>query len=279
MKIAALLILCMTIVAFAEVRSGTPGQNPPSSLRGTYTVEEVIVIDLSGAYGMALQDDVTDIGWVCSYGALLNFEYDLSLGMATGNDFAITDGIDPDDTGYCSDYTAGSQWFFGQWEPSAIGVFDDTGNYMKLLDGPVAWDRVCGVDASNGYIYASTFREPYEIGWGAYTGSETSVTWTTAPYASVSGMAVYGMNLFVCCQIVDADNIFIFDINPDGSVNITPVWSCEFIEEDMTGAGGIDFDGQYLWLYPQNTDLYKLNIDWIPGALEQSTWGEIKAGF
>jgi hypothetical protein len=279
-KTAAILLLCVALVAFAEVRTGTPGgHNPPATTRGTYTVEEVIVAGLAGGYGLALQDDVADRAWIVSWDALLNFEYDLSIGIQTGNDFAITDGIDPDDEGYCSDYAAGSQWFFGQWVASGAGVFDDTGSYMKFLDGPATWDRICGVDAGDGYIYASTFYPPDEIAWAAYTGVETSVTWTTASFVSVSGMAVYDGFLFVCCQILSADNIFIFELNPDGSPVMTPVWSTEFTEEDMDGAGGIDYDGTYLWLYPQNTDLYKLSIDWNPGALDQSTWGEIKANF
>lgn len=279
MKIAAMLMLCLALAAFAEVRSGTPGHNVPSLFKGTYTVEEIIVIDLSGGYGMAVQDDVADRAWIHSWSALENYEYDISTGIPTGNAFPITEGIDPDDQGYCDEYSGGSQWFFGHWVASEIGVFDDVGNFVKIIDGPGAWDRVCGVGAGNGFIYASTFYPPDEIGWGTYTGSETSVSWTTAAFASVSGMAVYGMNLFVCCQIIDADNIFIFDINPDGSVNMTPVWSCEFVDEDMEGAGGIDYDGEFLWLYPQNTDLYKLSIDWTPGALDQSTWGEIKTSF
>jgi hypothetical protein len=279
-RTAAVLLLCTAIASFAGIRTGvSDGHNPQASCRGTYTIEDIIIVGLAGGYGMAIQDDVADRAWVVSWDALYNYEYDLALGIPTANEFEITDAIDPDDEGYCSDYAGGSQYFFGHWQSSGMGVFDDSGIYMKFIDGPATWDRICGVDAGGGFLYASTFYPPDEIGWAAYTGTEASVTWTTAAFASISGMSVWDGYLFVCCQLVGEDNIFIFEINPDGSPNLTPVWSTEFTDEDMSGAGGVDYDGTYLWLYPQNTDLYKLSIDWTPGALDQSTWGEIKAAF
>ncbi|MCD4701256.1 MAG: hypothetical protein K8S24_05290 [Candidatus Aegiribacteria sp.] len=205
-----------------------------------------------------------------------NIEYDVSIGIATGNTWAITDGVDADDQAFC-EYTSGNQFFFGDYVTNSIGVFDDVGAFVKFIPGPAAWPvKIMGMGAGHDMLYCSG-NSGTEIAWGSYTGTEASVTWTTAAWASVYGMAVYGDNLFMCCSLTGEDNIFIFYINADGSVNMTPVWSCEFIED--TTNGGIDWDGQYLWVYSQNEDLYKLDIDWSPGALDETTWGEIKTSF
>lgn len=270
-----LVLLCVVAVVSAETRHGVPGWNEPASVRGWYTVEAVLVGGMDGAYGLAIQDDVTNSIWISEWDVPMNIEYSMQYGSATGNSFAITEGVDPDDAGFC-EYASGDQFFFGHWGSSAAGIFDTSGEFFRFLDGPTSWDRICGIGAGGGFLYASSFMAD-EIAWAAYTGTESSVTWTTATFASVSGMSVWGDYLFVCCQITGADNLFIFQINGDGSVNMTPIWSCEFIEEDMSAAGGIDFDGSYVYLFPQNTYLYKLDIDWAPGALEQSTWGAIKA--
>jgi hypothetical protein len=104
------------------------------------------------------------------------------------------------------------------------------------------------------------------------------VTWTTGSFATVSGVAVYGDYLFVCTQVAGSDNIFIFELNSDGSPNMTPVWSCNFTEDADGPNGGIDFDGQYLWVYPQNDNIYKLDID-FDVSLQTDTWAGIKTAF
>ena len=90
-------------------------------------------------------------------------------------------------------------------------------------------------------------------------------------------MAVYGDFLFLCNGEIGTDNLFIFEINSDGSVNLTPVWSAEFTEIGDGANGAIDYDGTYLYVYPQNDLVYKLDIDWV--SLEHTTWGQIKAEF
>lgn len=277
MKKATALMLCIALTAFAATRTVGSGSNAPGSVRGSYTVVETIEIGLSDALGMALQDDVANSVWIANYGLLDNIEYDLSIGIPTGNVFNITNSLDPDDEAYC-EYASGNQFFFGDYVSNTIGVFSNAGVYVKSIDGPASWPiKIMGMGAGHDMLYCSG-NSGTEIAWGGpYTGTESSVTWTTAPFAIVYGMAVYGDNLFVCCKTSGEDNIFIFYINPDGSVNMTPEWSCEFTEDEPSG--GIDWDGTYLWVYPQNADLYKLDIDWTSGALNETTWGGIKADF
>ena len=278
MRTAAVILLCLTLAAFASVRTGGGDVRNPISTDGTYTVVNIFAGGLASTYGLAIQDDVTNSIWLSNWGDVTNYEYSMATGSATGTTWAITDGIDPDDQGYC-EYTAGNQFFFGDWTYSNIGVYSDAGTYLKNIVGPVSWDTVTGVCAGGDMLYCSDFHVD-EVAWGTYTGSESTVTWTTATFENVAGMAIYGEYIFMTCQMdLGVDNTFIFHVNPDGSINMTPVWSCEFMEEDMTSAGSIEWDGTYLWLYPQNTFLYQVDIDWVPGALDQSTWGGIKAEF
>jgi hypothetical protein len=212
------ILLCVTAIAAAEVRQGVPGYNEPAGSRGSYTVESILVGGMDGAYGLAIQDNETNSIRISEWDDPMNIEYSMQYGSATGSTFAITDGIDPDDSGFC-EYPAGDQFFFGHWVASGAGIFDTAGAFIRFLAGPESWDRICGIGAGGGHIYASSFTAD-EIAWADYTGSDTSVSWTTASFASVSGMSVWEDYLFVCCQIPGADNIFIFCINPDGSVNM-----------------------------------------------------------
>lgn len=282
MRLVIILSLCAVFALSAAERTGTGGMNGDALYRGTYTVEESYAVGLSSAYGMAIQEDVENSVWISQYSPLTNNEFDMSTGSPTGYTWPIDDGVDPDDMGYADFPATPSQFLFGDWAGSMISVYDvsTTGvdpYFTKYLDGPAAWQAVCGVDAGYGGIYASDFFAD-EIAWGTYTGIESEVTWTTASFASVSGMAVWSEFLFVCCQITGADNIFIFQLEPDASVNMTPLWSTEFTET-ASSMGGIDYDGQFLWLYPQNDNLYKLDIDWEPVALQRDTWGSIKSVF
>jgi len=279
MRTAAVVLLCLTVAAFASVKvcDGTV-DNPVPSTDGSYTIVNQYAGGLASTYGMAIQDDVSNSIWLSNWGDLTNTEYSMVTGSTTGTVWNITDGIDADDQGYC-EYSGGNQFFFGDWTYSNIGVFSDAGIYVKAIAGPAAWEVVTGVCAGGDMLYGSDFRTD-EVAWADYTGTETTVTWTVATFENVSGMAIYGDYIFMTAQMeVGYDNIFIFYVNPDGSINMTPVWSCEFTEEDMESAGSIEWDGTHLWLYPQNTYMYQLDIDWVPGALDQDTWGGIKAGF
>ena len=283
MKLIVVVLLVLSLSAFSEVRTGGgSGHNPSALTRGTYTFVDMYAVGLTQSYGLAIQDNVADRIWISNYGTKMNNQFDMTSGSATGTTFSITNSIDADDQAYCV-YSGGNQFFFGDWISSAIGVFDETGNYIKTIPGPGgSWAKATGTAAGHDMLYCSDFDTTVaEIAWGGpYTGTETSVTWTTASFKSVSGMSVYGDYLIVCCQIKDADNIFIFEINSDGSVNMTPVWSTNFVLENMNSAGGVDYDGTYLWLYPQNTSLYKLTIDFnFSSSFETSTWGQIKNSF
>lgn len=275
-----LACLCFSLAAFE--RTGNGGFNQPAQMRGTYTVMESYAVGLTSAYGLAIQHDVPNSIWISQYSPLVNHEYDMSTGSATGSTWPIYAGVDADDQGYCEYATTPNQFFFGDWVSGSIQVYDvsTTGAdpyHTGDIGAAAGWSAVCGVDAGFDNLYASNFFTD-EIAWGPYTGTESSVTWTTASFAAVSGMSVADGYLFVVCQITGSDNIFIFELEPDGSPNMTPVWSCDFTES-ASSAGGIDWDGEYLWVYPQNDNLYKLDIDWVPTSLQRDTWGSIKTVF
>ncbi len=207
----------------------------------------------------------------------------MSTGSATGYTWPIYAGVDADDMGYCVYSSSPNEFFFGDWVSNNIQVYDvsTTGAdpyFVRDLVGPSAWTHICGVDAGHDNLYVSCFFMD-EIAWGAYTGTESTVTWTTAAFNTVSGVSVWDNYLFVCAQITGVDNIFIFELYADGSVNMTPIWSCNFVEDASGPNGGLDYDGEYLWVYPQNANLFKLDIDWIPTALQRDTWGAIKSTF
>ncbi|HOF66301.1 MAG TPA: hypothetical protein PLX54_00105 [Candidatus Fermentibacter daniensis] len=281
MRVALALMMLVTAVSFAD-KVGTPGSNEPASHRGSYTVAATYSPGLSSSYGLAIRDDVENSIWISNYNTLLNYEFNMATGGATGTTWAISSGVDPDDQGYCEYTSTLGQFFFGHWASSMIAVYDglDTqpsASHKLNIAGPAGWSCVCGVDAGHGNLYASDFFSD-QLAWGPYTGVETSVTWSTAPFNTISGLAVYEDYLFACTQDPGVDNIFIFELNADGSPNMTPVWSCIFTEDPEGPNGGLDFDGQYLWVYPQNGNLYKLEIDFF-GDLQSDTWGAIKASF
>jgi hypothetical protein len=281
MRVLAAVLSLVCVSAFAA-RTGSMGFNEPAEYRGSYTVEASYAVGLASAYGLAIQRDVPNSIWISQYTPLVNNEFDMSTGSATGNTWGITSGVDPDDMGYCEYASSPNQFFFGDWAGSSIAVYDvsTTGAspyFMKDIAGPASWAAVCGVAGGKGNLYASNFFTD-QIAWGPYTGTETEVTWSTASFASVSGMSVWGDYLFVVCQITGADNMFIFELDAGGTPNMTPVWSANFTAS-TSSAGGIDYCGEYLWVYPQNDNLYKLSIDWVPSSLERDSWGGIKSSF
>ena len=284
MKTTVIVLFCVFFALSAMDRiSGSQGYNVPASVRGSYTVEASYPVGLSSAYGLAIQSDVTNSIWISQYAPLVNNEFDMSTGTATGYTWPIYNGVDADDMGYCVYSGSPNEFFFGDWVSNNIQVYDVSTTSMdpyfaRDITGPSAWTHICGVDAGHDNLYVACFFAD-EIAWGTYTGTEPTVTWTTAAFFTVSGMSVYEDYLFVCCQTPGTDNIFIFELNADGSVNMTPVWSCNFTEDPDGPNGGLDYDGDYLWVYPQNDNLYKLDIDWIPVSLQRDTWGSIKSTF
>ena len=278
MRLLTCVLLIIAISAFASVKTGGTGMPNPWASNGTYTVMDTMAGGLSGSYGLAIQDNAANSIWILNWSDMLNYEFDMVGGSATGTTFAITGGVDPDDQAYC-EYASGNQWFMSDYSASFVAIFEEDGTFLRNFDGPASVSKIFGVGAGHGMMYVGGAVEG-ELGWGAYTGTETSTTWTTMPYESVYGLAVWGDYLFVACGIEYADNVFIHDIAADGTPGATPVWSCSFLE-NATGDvnGGIDYDGSYLWVYPQNDFLYKLDIDFDPGALESDTWAAIKSSF
>lgn len=280
MKKLISLLLVISVVAFAAERVGGSGsQNPWPSTRGTYTVDDIMAGDLSATYGMAIKDNVANSIWLLNYTDMLNYEYDMVGGSATGNSWAISGGVDPDDQAYC-EYSSGNQWFMTNYDPSFFAVFAEDGTFLRNIDGPASWGKIFGCGAGHGHIYLGDGASGGTLAWGAYTGTESTITWTgEMAYELVYGLAVYGDYLFVACGIEGADNMFIHDIAADGTPSATPIWSCTFLENaTMEVNGGIDYDGTNLWVYPQNDYLYKLTIDWT-SALDSDTWAGIKASF
>ena len=282
MRFTVCFLVCFALLAFAGGRTFTEGHNEPSDHRGSYTIEESFAVGLASSYGLAIQNSMSNSIWITNYSTLQSIEYNMTTGAATGTTFSVSSGVDPDDMGYCEYAGSANQFFYGDWSASWLAVYDEsttaTGAYFnKNIVGPASWGHICGIDAGHGNMYVSDFFID-EIAWGSYTGTESTVTWSTATFSTVSGIAVWGDFLFLCTQNVGEDNIFILELNPDGSPNMTPVWSCEFTEYADGPNGGIDFDGMYLWVYPQNDNLYKLDIDW-ESALTRNSWGSIKTSF
>ena len=279
MKKVVFLLLCvaLTLSAADRVAGLGSGSGATAFQKGTYTIVSSFDPDLpSSAYGMAIQDNATDRLWIASWGDVTTYEFDMSTGFATGNTWEITNSIDGDDMAWC-EYTAGAQFVIGDYTFSNIGVWDASGSWLKALAGPASFSNVFPVAIGHDMFYTD---RSGEMAWGSYTGTESAITWTvvTSPVPSSYGMAVWGDYLFLCNGEIGTDNLFIFDINSDGSVNLTPIWSAEFTEVVDGANGAIDYDGTYLYVYPQNDFVYTLDIDWT-GALENSTWGQIKAEF
>jgi hypothetical protein len=275
MKIATILMLCLALAAFATAKTGGTGTANPWSGNGTYTVEDTMVGGLVASYGLAIKDNATESIWILNYSDMADYEFSMASG-SPGGSWAISGGVDPDDQAYC-EYSTGNQWFMTDYAASFFAVFEEDGSFIHNIDGPAGYTNLFGIGAGHDMMYVGSPNES-TLAWGSYTGTESSITWSEMPYESAYGLAVYGDYLFVACGLEGVDNIFIHSIASDGTPSAAPVWSCVFVESAEVN-GGIDWDGTYLWVYPQNDFLYKLSIDWTPGALDQSTWGEIKTSF
>ncbi len=277
MRTASILLVLLAVSAFASVRTGGATHSPnPVHNRGTYTVVSTLVGGLTYSYGLAIKDNVPNSIWILNWNDLVNYEFNMTSG-APGGQWPITEGVDPDDQAYC-EYSTGNQFFMTDYGISMFAVFQENGTHVANIAGPAGYTNLFGIGAGHGHVYVGSPNEG-TLAWGPYTGTETSISgWEEIPYESVYGLAVWGDYLFVACGLIGEDNIFIHYINADGSPNPTPVWSTTFMEEESVN-GGIDFDGEYLYVYPQNSFLYQLEIDWDPQSLEPSTWGNIKSSF
>ena len=278
MRLIVVLLVCLSISAYANERTGGGPQHfpNPTNNRGGYTIVNTLVGGLSASYGLAIQDNVPNSIWILNWSDLVNYEFDMTTGAPEGS-WPITEGVDPDDQAYC-EYSTGNRWFMTDYGTSMFAVFAENGSHVANIAGPSGYTNLFGIGAGHGHVYVGSKNESL-LAWGPYTGTETSISgWTEIPYTSVYGLAVWGDYLFVACGVADEDNIFIHYINPDGSPNPTPVWSTNFSEEEMAD-GGIDYDGEYLYVYPQNSFLYVLDIDWDPQSLSPSTWANIKSSF
>jgi hypothetical protein len=276
MKLLMCALLIVAISASATVKTGGTGMPNPWSSRGTYTVVDILAGGLAASYGMAIMDSSPNSIWILNWSDVVNNEFNMVGGSATGNTWAIGGGIDADDQAFC-EYGSGNQFFMTDFVASLFGVYQEDGTWIRNISGPSGYTNLFGIGAGHGMIYIGSPNES-TLAWGAYTGTESTITWSEMAYESVYGLAVYGDYLFVACGTESADNIFIHSIAADGTPSPTPVWSTMFLEE-LAVNGGIDYDGTYLWVYPQNTFLYKLSIDFDPQALNSDSWAGIKASF
>lgn len=277
MRIVISALLILAVAASATVRVGGFGASGTWESRGSYTVVDVLAGGLASSYGLAIKDTEANSIWILNWGDVYNYEFEMSSGSMTGGSWEITGGVDGDDQAF-AEYTGGAQWFITDYATSMFAIYQEDGTHVMNMDGPVGYTNLFGIGASDSYIYVGSPNEG-KLAWGAYTGTESSITWTDIDYAtSIYGLAVHDGFLFVACGGEGITNLFIHAINADGSPVATPEWSCMFTEE-VEANGGIDYDGTYLWVYPQNTFLYKLEIDWVGGALDSDTWAGIKASF
>lgn len=270
---------CLLISQLSTARtSPDTGYNQPAEVRGSYTVERVIEPGLLHSYGFAIQDDNPGSMWISTYNPMLSNEYDMERGNPTGAAWSITGGVDPDDIAYCEYPGIPNQFFLGCYLQGRVAVFEvpSSGDpyFSRFISAPSGWSKVYGVAAGMGQLFASNGSTL--MAWGPYTGTESSVTWTTHPISSSRGMAVWENYLFVVCSST-GDNLFIYELDPGGVPDTTPIWSCAFTESGTPG--GVDYDGEYLWIYQQNEQLCQLSINWIPTSLERYTWASIKSCF
>jgi len=275
MKLVLIALLVAAISASAVMKTGGTGAPNPWSSRGSYTIEDVLAGGLAASYGLAIQDNVPNSIWILNWSDVMDYEFEMSSGIQTGGSWSIGGGVDADDQAYC-EYGSGNQFFMTDYANSMFGVYQEDGTWLRNIDGPAGYTNLFGIGAGHGMIYIGSPNES-TLAWGAYTGTESTITWSEMAYESVYGLAVYGDYLFVACGTESAENIFIHTIASDGTPSAAPVWSTTFLEE-LAPNGGIDYDGTYLWVYPQNTFLYKLSID-FDMALEACTWAGVKTSF
>lgn len=97
MRIFMCALLVLSVAAMASDRTGGSGAGNPWSSRGSYTVMNVMAGGLTGAYGMSIKDSTPNSIWIHSWSDMINMEFDMVTGSATGVTWDITGGVDPDD--------------------------------------------------------------------------------------------------------------------------------------------------------------------------------------
>lgn len=271
-----MVVLVLAMAVSASVRTGGSGHGSPWPSRGSYTIVNMIAGGLTTSYGLAIQTSVSNSMWILNWGDMMNYEFTMDTGDPTGSSWAITGGVDPDDQAFC-EFASGNQFFMTDYTASFFAVFDEDGNFLRNIDGPPGYQKLFGIGVGHDMVYLGGASDS-KLAWGGpYTGTETSIaSWDDMDYTSVYGLAVWENYLFVALGIEASPNILIHEIAADGTPSADPVWSTIFFENPANG--GIDYDGEYLYLYPQNDYVYILDIDFDPQALEQTTWGSIKAG-
>ena len=284
MRVLLRTILVLSTIAMAGTPISELGSHKEANSKGMYGVADYLTDQLGAVYGLAIKDGTQDSMWLTAWGdTTACHEIKLSTGEFTGNSWlALGDTIPrAADLAYC-EYSTSGQFLIAdatiEGMPGFL-VYDESGTFIHKIYGPSSFTSLYGIGAGNGFVYVASQAEG-KIAWGAYTGTETAVSWAgEAVVPDVFGLAVYDDYLFVCKGIQGIENMLIYHINPDGSFGSEPIWSAVFDEPGFAGLdGGIDYDGTYLYVLPQYGFVFKLTIDFNL-SLSPSTWGNIKTSF
>jgi hypothetical protein len=268
-------------IAIDKTAPGSSG-HPDAQTKGTYTVVDSNTdLGYGGYYGLACKRNKYNSIWISSWEDGTVYEHRKSDLGATGNYwFFDAADCDMDDLGWFGG--TDKQWVGGGYtNTNWFSFWEEDGTYIGDVDSPAGWDRVMAATASSKYgmIYCATGDE---LAYGSYDGDPGNFSgWTTTTTTSCYGLAAWRDYLVAFCALSGEDNIFFYPLDGSGVPNTgSPYWSCEFVEEDptTTNAGGVDFDGHYLYVMPQNGGLYKLDPDVVVG-IKSASLGEIKANF
>ncbi len=251
-------------------------------------------------YGFGLGIKYEGIGagniWITDWGSTPGFyEFDRSGSLQAG----FIPAIDANSTQDCAYIIDDDIWVVGYYGDNYIDFYDDSG-IVDSVPGPPGWTDVWGVAYSNDENNVIYLGQTDVIAYGTYTDPGTDISWTDLHLGDgvgrVSGLGYYapggrtaeGRYLFGVARTTDpwGTTLFVWRVNDNGRpLTNVPAYVFDlssFLTPDSL-TGGIEWDGQHLWVLDQPVEDTDYVIEFDLGLddtnITPMSLGNIKASF
>lgn len=167
-------------------------------------------------------------------------------------------------------------WVVPWWNANIIDFYDETG-LLGTLTGPAGWADAWGCAYSNednNKLYIGG--RDGQIAYGNFLDYDTPISWTTLVpgagtfvgmgYYAPQNRTAYGRYLFTLERISDpwTNTLYVWNVNDAGVPEVdTPAYIFDlnsFLDPEGA-AGGIEWDGEHLWVLHQSEPDYVIEFD------------------
>lgn len=258
----------------------------PSQSLATITVTIIDTFQLSAGaqmLGMDHQDTSSQLGVMDSDNSLIR-------GVETGTgDQVWSEPVPISNTfGLCHSWPAPYDWYVNSWTSPLMHFWDTSSDtWTTPFANPAGiYGRGLDYQDDGDYIWEAYSSPPATIGVYRISTSGASTNYLipgTGPMSQLSGLALCPMDGYeVCIVITTYDYPEWFFYGFDGS-GLTYLGSATPSVPGLTGSRGLTYcesSDSFFWTYKTTGDVRWISEATVSfSALEQSTWGGIKAGF